>query len=191
MSNIKIAIERVDSEIKEREIWKIQLDRTSRLVKKKKRALKTVAITHELIHSCARLVQERTYAELTEIVSKCLTAVFKTPYTFGLEFIKRQGRTDALFYYERNGIRIDPLRCGGVTDVASLALRLSVLLLQRKRKVLVGDEPFRCLDKVGRKKIPMLLKILEEELGFQIVMVTHADELKEEGKVFNLNEREV
>ena len=191
MSDLRSAIERVDSELKEREIWKCQIRRTSRLIKKKKKALKTINTTCELIHNCARLVQERTYAELTEIVSKCLTAVFKTPYKFGLEFIKRQGRTDAIFYYERNGIRIDPLRCGGVTDVASLALRLSVLLLQRKRKILVGDEPFRCLDKIGRQKIPLLLKILESELGFQIIMVTHADELKEEGKVFNLNERKM
>jgi len=44
-------------------------------------------------------------------------------------------------------------------------------------KVLVLDEPFRCVSADHRSRIADLLVSLASELGFQIIMVTHMREL--------------
>lgn len=82
----------------------------------------------------------------------------------------------------RDGQEIDPMSAsgGGVIDVAAFALRLACLLLAtpRPRRLLVLDEPFRFVSAKYRPKIRALLLQLSEELGVQIILVTHITELQ-------------
>jgi ABC-type branched-subunit amino acid transport system ATPase component len=151
--------------------------------------LKHGAKAFTLIQNVAEAIQHKTYQDLASIVTKCLKGVYKNPYKFCLKFEKKKGKTDAVFTFERDGMVIDPKKCGGMSDVASLALRIAAILLTKpaKRRLIVKDEPFRCVARSNIKKIPKLLEILSQELGVQFIMATHEEELQI-GNIVNLEE---
>jgi len=86
-------------------------------------------------------------------------------------------------------VEVDPLSAsgGGVVDVAAFALRLSCLCLSKpkRRHLLVLDEPFKFVSEEYRHRIRGMMEKLSEEMGVQIIMVTHIKEL-ETGKVIRL-----
>jgi len=71
---------------------------------------------------------------------------------------------------------------GGVVDVAAFALRLSCLMLSKPplRRILILDEPFKYVsERRGyRERVRQLLESLAEEMGIQILMVTHIEALQ-------------
>lgn len=143
----------------------------------------------QIIYAVADNVQRSAYDRIAGVVSKCLEAVFDEPYRLVMDFQKKRGRTEVALHFERDGMRIDPMTAsgGGVVDVASFALRLSALMLSRPplRRLLVLDEPFKFVSADYRGRVRVMLEMLSAEMGVQIIMVTHIDELKS-GKVVEL-----
>jgi DNA repair exonuclease SbcCD ATPase subunit len=76
---------------------------------------------------------------------------------------------------------------GGVRAVVSVALRIARLSLHRpsSRKLLCLDEPFRGLSRQNLRKMNSLIETLARDLGFQIVLVTHDEEISC-GKVISI-----
>lgn len=144
-----------------------------------------------IIQTVAKTVQETVHDHIAKIVSRCLDTVFDEPYRFNILFERKRGRTEARFEFERGKLKLDPKTGvgGGVIDVAAFALRLACLLLRKpqRRKLLVLDEPFRMLSRIKdfRERMRGLLEVLSEEMGIQIVLVTHQDEFRA-GKVVEL-----
>jgi DNA repair exonuclease SbcCD ATPase subunit len=137
----------------------------------------------------AQQIQSQAHNQIADIVSKCLEAVFDEPYQFVIQFERKRGRTEAKLFFKRGDVEVDPLTAsgGGVVDVASLALRVACLSLSRPpvRKVLILDEPFKMLSMGLRSRVRVLLEGLAEDMGIQIVMVTHDPQLRA-GKVVRL-----
>lgn len=78
----------------------------------------------------------------------------------------------------------------GLVDVISFALRVSILLLSRRPRLLILDEPFRFLNKQRHAAAGELLARLSQDLGIQFIIVTHSDELMEgANKVFQVELR--
>ena len=76
----------------------------------------------------------------------------------------------------RGGYKLKPsLTSGGVLEVASLALRLSSLMLTLPpaRKFISLDEPFGALDAENKPRVAALLESLAKELDVQFLIVTH------------------
>lgn len=140
----------------------------------------------EIIQNTAAEVQRAAHASIAAIVSRCLEAIFDEPYKFKIHFEMKRGRTEARLAFLRDESEIDPLTAsgGGVVDVAAFALRLACLALSKPalRRVIVMDEPFRFLSAGYRPNIRELLEGLSEDLGVQIIMVTHIEDL-EIGKI--------
>jgi DNA repair exonuclease SbcCD ATPase subunit len=133
--------------------------------------------------SASQHIQTLAHDRIASLVSKCLKAVFgDAAYEFRILFDKKRGRTEARLVFARNGAEIDPTAAagGGAVDVAAFALRLSCLMLHRPplRKLLVLDEPFRCLSEDYKPAARALLERLSAELGVQFVIVTHDKEFK-------------
>jgi len=130
----------------------------------------------EVVTYIAQTIQQQVHGRVSQIVTRCLNAVFEDPYEFKIRFDRKRGKTEARMVLVRDGEELDdPLNevGGGVVDVVSLALRLAHLLLSRpaRRRLVVLDEPFSAIRGAGNKKRTreMLLK-LAEELGFQFVL---------------------
>lgn len=144
----------------------------------------------EIIQHVAQTVQEQTHARLAGVVSRCLEAIYgEEAYEFEIVFERKRGKTEARLVFKRDGNEVDPATSsgGGCLEVAAFALRLAALVLERpaRRRLLVLDEPFRCVHKARAEQLRELLLALSKEMGVQIIMVTHSSEL-ECGTVYDL-----
>lgn len=155
-----------------------------------KARLAAVKEARALAQAAAQAVQEAAHAQVADIVTRSLAAVFPdSPYEFQIRFEAKRGRTEAKLVFVRDGLEVDPVSAagGGVVDVASLALRLSALLLSRPpcRRLVVLDEPLKHLSGEYRPAAKRLIETLAAELDFQFVIVTHSAGLRA-GKVVEL-----
>lgn len=157
-----------------------------------KAATKQVARTQEaseLLQLIAQAVQQKAHERISKVVSSCLSTVFDDPYEFVIRFERKRGKTEANLRFLRRGLDVDPMTAsgGGMVDVAAFALRAACIMLHRPRlsKVLVLDEPFKFVSAKYRDNVRTMLEQLSKDLGMQIVMVTHVEEL-ETGKVVDL-----
>lgn len=141
-----------------------------------------------IAQAVAEKIQTQAHKRIAGIVSTCL-AIFDEPYKFRIDFHKARGRTEAHLLFERDGNAVDPLTSsgGGPIDVAAFALRVACMILRRPplRRLLVLDEPFRCIHEQYRPRIRVLLEKLAADLDMQIIMVTHDSALRA-GKEFDL-----
>lgn len=130
----------------------------------------------------AQSVQEQAHKRISAVVTRCLAAVFDDPYQFRIKFEQKRGKTEASLLFVREGVELDPLTAsgGGAVDIAAFALRVACVVMARPAvaRVLVMDEPFKFLSAQYRDRARLMLETLSTDLGVQIVMVTHIEELK-------------
>jgi DNA repair exonuclease SbcCD ATPase subunit len=157
--------------------------------------LSSMEIIMEDVRNIFQLVgqktQEQIVVHVSDIVNAALGAVFGLDaYGFGLEFVKRRGKTEADIFFIRGGDKIDPMTAagGGAVDVAAFALRVALWTLVRSSNTIILDEPFRFLSKSLQPKAGEMLKMLSEKMGLQFIFVTHVKELMETAdRVFQVN----
>jgi len=143
-----------------------------------------------LFQKTAAAIQKEVHQKISTLVTRCMKAVFEEDFEFKINFEQKRGKTEAELIIKKEGNEEDPLfGSGGELDVASFALRLSALLLQQPplRRILILDEPFRCVDAKKRPRLRKLLESLSSELGIQIVIITH-DPNFQIGKVITIGE---
>jgi len=143
----------------------------------------------EILQLISQAVQQKAHERISEVVSSCLSAVFDDPYEFKIQFERKRGKTEAELRFTRRGLDVDPLTScgGGMVDVAAFALRVACVMLHRPRlsRVIVLDEPFKFVSAQYRANVRSMMEGLAEDLGIQIVQVTHIEEL-ETGKVVEI-----
>lgn len=142
----------------------------------------------KVLQELAKTVQQRAHTQIARVVTRCLKAVFQEDIEMAIIFEPARGRTQARLVYFKDGNEIEPsTTSGGVLDVASLALRLIVLVLSLPAtdKVLVLDEPFKMVDANNSPRVAALIETLAQEMGVQFVLITHNQNLQI-GKVIRL-----
>ncbi len=169
---------------------KQELEKEQQSLVKAKETVENTLTAQKIVQEVSSKIQDQASQQIASIVSRCLKAVFgESAYTFKIRYEQKRGKTEANLVFVKDGQEIDPIDAsgGGVVDVASFALRLSALILTRphKRRLLIADEPFKHLSKNHIPAVREMLQSLSEELGLQILMVTHNPRL-EIGKVINL-----
>lgn len=172
---------------------KSNFEQEKQTLEQAKGKLRSAEEARDLVQEVAQKLQQAVHNQIAGIVSLGLKTVFSEPYTFKINFEKKRGRTEAQLIFERDGMELDPISAagGGVIDVAAFTLRVACLSLSKPalRPILILDEPFKNVSKTKGylDQIPLLLEKLAEEMGLQIIMVTHIEELKV-GKVIDLEE---
>lgn len=140
-----------------------------------------------IIQEVSRNTQQDFAEEISKLISMAMDYVLENPYKLEIDFVERRERTEADIYFIRNEERIKPLDSsgGGAVGVACFALQISFLFLWIKyvnpniQKLLLLDEPLRCLSKSYLPQASALIRELSDTLGLQIIMVTHLEELSE------------
>lgn len=185
-----------DQERKRVRFLESNLDHQRRTLKKEKAALDQAKLkqeasqkAQEILQHLAEAVQEKAHQRISEVVSSCLTAVFDDPYQFKIQFERKRGKTEAVLKFCRGEVEVDPLTAsgGGVVDVAAFALRVACLVLHRPklRRLVVLDEPFKFVSSQYRDNVRQMIENLAEDMGVQIIMVSHIEEL-ETGEVVQI-----
>jgi len=146
-----------------------------------------------IMQRVAQETQSAIQVHISEMVSSSLD-IFDDPYVFNVEIKPQRGKTECVFTFEKDGENMHPLAStgGGPIDMATFALRpsLMTLALKKVRTTLLLDEPFKFLSRDLQPKAGLMLKELSQELGLQIIMISHSPDLIEgSDKVFEIIQR--
>lgn len=160
--------------------------------------LKNIKKAQNIVNEHAYKVQTTIKYVLTDIVNHAMQSILDEPYELVLDFVPRRGKTEAEFYLtNKDGDRIKPNDAigGGVLDVLSITLRIALWNMKepKTRNVLILDEPLKSL-KGGEmpNNGARLLKEISDNLGIQIIMVSHDQEIIESAdRVFQIFKNEI
>lgn len=132
-----------------------------------------------LIQVVAQETQNQLKFHISDIVTMALESILDDPYKFNVDFVLKRNKTEAELYLLSESNKVNPMTSsgGGVVDIASFALRLALWSLGQTHNVLWFDEPFRYVSKEYQAKTGELLSKLSQQLGLQIIMVTHNQSL--------------
>lgn len=120
-------------------------------------------------------IQQQIILHISDVVDTALNSLFPNRYEFRIDFLTKNNTTFADIYMLEDGFRI-PIR-GGLADLTCVALRMAVWSLSKTDAVLILDEPMLGIAAEARPLMAQLLKQLSNELGLQIILVSHTDEL--------------
>lgn len=134
-------------------------------------------LAKELVLSVAEKTQLNIGKRISDLVSLALASVFEIHYEFQIEFVQRRGVTEADLWLVTEGgqNKMEPLSTsgGGVVDIISFALRLSLWTLRKSAPIFILDEPFKFLSADRHTQAGLLLKNLSRKLGLQFIIVSH------------------
>ena len=128
-----------------------------------------------MILLAATATQENVKGHLTSIVSLALETVLPNPPEFRAEIVTRRNQTEVDLIFEKNGNQMTVMESsgGGLLDLVSFALRISLWMLKDTRRIFVLDEPFRNVSHIYQDKIGELLSLLSKKLDIQFLIVSH------------------
>ena len=167
----------LDKKTGERDLIKKQIKDNIASLSVLKSNLEILNEVDTIIKTVANKTQEIIRYKITDIVTKALQVVFGNDYEFIMEMDNKRGKNNIYFYIKKGDMLVDVLDSsgGGVADVVSFALRLSLFILNRKqRSVFIFDEPFKFLSVDLQEKMAQFLQDIAKELGIQIILTTHS-----------------
>jgi len=139
----------------------------------------------EIVSVAAVIAQDATKEIFEELITQSLQVIFGEEYSFELESRVFRNQPEMEMFVVENGVRYSPKdeKGGSIVDVISFASRIVSLAIQSSekniQKVILLDEPFRCLRKETLIYLAQLMKDISDELGIQIIYITHEKELAE------------
>jgi len=182
MNSIRIR-KRIDALLTEKKLSIEQLEEEKNKLETVQQLINDTIEAQNIAQHISQIVQQQAHEKISNVVTKCLEAVFGEDYGFKINFERKRGRTEAKLILLKGGHEIDePLNAdsGGVVDVGALALRLSGIVLSKPalKHVILMDEPFRNLDTTNRRNMRLLLEELANNFKVQFIIVTHEVEFQ-------------
>jgi len=191
----KLKVKALDIEL-ERENTKYQQDlgRAKQIAERGKELqaqfaeLESLDITLRKVSALFRSMSEERQnvlrGKIERLVSLGLKAVFQEPFVFTIHMVSKADQITAQFVLlDKNGVEADILnsRGGGISAVVGALLQIVMLSFMRSRvdQVLFLDEALAHLSDEYVQRMGMLLKMLSQRLGIQVIMVTHQPEFME------------
>lgn len=171
---------KIDKWQAEKNLYKEKGMKAQKQLKEEKKKKQDIETALKFIQNIAKITQQTIESKLSTIVTSALQTVYpEENYEFRIKFIEKRNTTECQLLLIENGEEFVPLEetGGGPIDIAALALLVAFIKLEKKRPVIITDEPFRF---VSRQKIitaTKLFKSICEKLDFQIITVTHFNEI--------------
>ncbi len=182
LSELKTSI---DKQRGESELLNLEISNYANDIKELKETSEDCGKSIEVLDLAQRAITDDMKEGFESIVTYALQYILGEEYSFQLTF----GRRGYLQEMDFNIISpsldssSDPIDSsgGGTLDVVSLALRVSILELQKPKNmgILAIDEPFKHLSRKYLESAGRFLKAVSEKIGRQVIMVTHKNELVE------------
>ena len=122
-------------------------------------------------------------AKLETLVTAGLQVVFQEPMKFCIDVGTERNTITVRFFVESlvNGYKakLDILSAkgGGVADVVAFLLQfLMVHYLPNRRRIIIGDEPWKNLSSGYKTRFASFVKMICKKAGVQVIIVTHDPE---------------
>jgi DNA repair exonuclease SbcCD ATPase subunit len=182
MTNWKKIEARLESRYAELRMTKQQHQEALELSKGLRQRIVDAGEARVVFTACVSLLQAKAHENIAKLVTTCLRSVFPDPYEFRITTSETSRGYVSRFQFLRDGEEFDPFweMGGGVVDVASFALRCAAVLYAKPKieRLVVLDEPFRCVSKEVQQKLKELILALAADMGFQFLIVTHESEFR-------------
>ena len=142
--------------------------------------VKALEKSRYILTEVGKMAQDRMRRKIESLVTLAIRNVFDRPLTFKLIFEEKRNHIEArpvILEGKEEFVPKEDLG-GSIIVVISFALRIVLWHLSspRTRNVFILDEPFQftgvLIEKAGE-----MLQHLSKELGFQVIMISHDDEL--------------
>lgn len=163
------------------------LDRFKKVKKTNEKESKVLNDTLLNLQEIEKIWHEIIIRDIENFVSEALTTIFNEQAKFSVEFDRRGDSATAEFSLEVDGVKSAILdgKGGGYVNVIAFLLRLMLLVKTRPllAPVLFLDESFSNVSAEYVFRVGEFLRSISEELGVQIVLITHRPELAEESDV--------
>ncbi len=144
-----------------------------------------------IFQEVAKRTQQNLEYHISNLVTLALSAVFPDPPKFIVKFETRRNQTECDLLFSENGSEpYKPINGsgGGVMDVASFALTISVGRLEKeKRPIFIMDEPFRYVSPGLQGNVGDMLSMINKKLNIQLIIVSHAEDVNQKAdKTFTM-----
>ena len=122
---------------------------------------------------------------IEKVITEALQVIYGPRYSVRLEYDVKNNRSFLDIKVVKqlsNGAEVvrNPSGCGqGVSDTVSVPLRLLVILGSKTDKVCVLDESYKQVNPERVELVSQFIKQVSEELGLQIVMMSHHETMRE------------
>lgn len=155
--------------------------------KKDRRVFKKELLHHEkarwVFAEVSKQIQTETRGRIEKLITLALRSVFEREFTFKLKLEHKANKIYAVPTIVEGGEEFTNLKedlGGAMIDIISLSMKIVLWSMEspQRRNLFIVDEPFRFTGRLV-KKAGYMLKYLAEELNFQVIIVTHDDELIE------------
>jgi len=186
--------ERINKLKAERSILEDELRRKQDSLKEAQEEMTCADEARAILQAAAQVTQKNLEVHFSDLVTKAFRIVFDDPYIFLPEFVERRNQTECDLWFVKNDKKLRPRFAAGhgVLDVASFALQLAYWKLEKGEPVIINDEPFRHLSRSLIPRAVEMIRMLSNEFGLQIIMVSHIDEIADAAdKVFSVNKGKV
>jgi DNA repair exonuclease SbcCD ATPase subunit len=143
-----------------------------------------------IVQLVAEETQRKIEYQISNIVSLALISVFPDPYECKLQFVKRRNKMEADILFLKNGNEGKPIEIagGGTLDVASFALKTAIWAIKPTNNVMILDEPFHFLSRNLQSKCSKMIKMVQEKMKIQFIIVSHIPEITESAdRVFDVS----
>lgn len=165
-----------------------EFEKRDELIGERNREVDSMQKARWTLTEVQRMTQERFKERVETLVTMAMRSIF-TERNFGFELVFEEKRNQMecrpVVYEIIKGVRqdLDDPEFdfgGGLVDVVSFALRIALWSLEtpRSRPVIILDEPMKNMGAMISLGGQMLREVAHK-LGFQLIIVTHDDELIE------------
>ena len=144
----------------------------------------------EVFQLAAETAREQAKQGVERVVAWALQSVFGPEVSFEVTLTERREQPEADFFVVSTyggtaPVKTEPTeaRGGGVVDIISLALRYVLLERSRMGGPLILDEPGKHVSEEYSRALGDFIRLMSEDAGRQVIIVTHNSELAETGSV--------
>lgn len=181
-ANLRRAQERLAQKIGQRDLLIQERDAAQVRSLEAQARLGQYDLVQILLQKTSDYARQQAKKRIEEIVTQALNVVFTKPYRFEIVLDVKGAQPVAEYWLESEGVRTqlkppDYSRGGGAVDVVTLALRLAIAELEQIDGPILMDEVGKHVSAEFAPNVAYFLKQYSEQLGRQIILITHNEAL--------------
>lgn len=182
-ADVRQAQQRLAARIGQRDLLLQQRDEATVRSLEASQRLGNLDLVQILLQKTSDFARQQAKGRMEEIVTQALNVVFPgSTHSFTIRLDVKGAIPIAEYWLEEDGVRTqlkppDYDRGGGKVDVVTLALRLAIAELEGIRGPILMDEVGKHVSAEYAPNVAYFLKQYSQQLGRQILLVTHNEHL--------------